>query len=63
MEPMQADNVRRLDDTRDRRRRLQLAVAARRRLADRRATGRVWINGGEVGGGDPRFRHLAQTYD
>ena len=62
MEAMQADNVLRLADTRDRRRRLQLAVAARRRLTDRR-TGRVWINGVEVGGSDPRLRHLAQTHD
>ena len=62
MEPMQADNVLRLSDTRDRRRRLQLAVAARRRLTDRR-TGRVWINGAEVGGADPRFRHLSRSYD
>lgn len=25
--------------------------------------GRAWINGREVGGTDPRFRHLAGTYD
>jgi hypothetical protein len=25
--------------------------------------GRAWINGREVGGGDPRFDHLAVSYD
>ena len=59
---LQTDGVYRMTATRDRRRRLQLAVAARRRLTDRR-TGRVWINGGEVGGADARYRHLARTHD
>jgi hypothetical protein len=26
-------------------------------------SGRAWINGREVGGTDPRFLHLAATYD
>lgn len=25
--------------------------------------GRAWINGSEVGGADPRFAHLDQSYD
>jgi hypothetical protein len=25
--------------------------------------GRAWINGREVGGGDPRYDHLAVSYD
>ena len=31
--------------------------------ADSSGTGRAWINGREVGGGDPRFDHLAVSYD
>jgi hypothetical protein len=27
------------------------------------ARGRAWINGCEVGGADPRFDHLAVSYD
>ena len=58
----------------DRRRRVSHAVAARRRL-DRapfprgrhserpRAGGRVWLNGVEVGGTDPRHATLARSYD
>jgi hypothetical protein len=58
----------------DRRRRVSHAVAARRRL-DRapfpsgrrgerpRAGGRVWLNGVEVGGTDPRHAHLALSFD
>ena len=29
----------------------------------RRAAGRAWINGREVGGPDVRFAHLARSYD
>ena len=29
----------------------------------RRAAGRAWINGREVGGPDVRYAHLARTYD
>jgi hypothetical protein len=29
----------------------------------RRARGRVWINGREVGGVDPRFAHLGKAHD
>jgi hypothetical protein len=41
--------------------RVPRAIAARRRLEGRR--GRAWINGREVGGVDPRFAHLAGSYD
>jgi hypothetical protein len=42
-----------------RRRRARL----RPRPAAGSSTGRAWINGREVGGGDPRFDHLAISYD
>jgi hypothetical protein len=29
----------------------------------RRAAGRAWINGREVGGPDVRYAHLARSYD
>jgi hypothetical protein len=49
-------------------RRVSRAVAARRRLdrapfPARRAGGRVWVNGVEVGGTDPRHAPLALAYD
>jgi hypothetical protein len=49
-------------------RRVRRAVAARRRLTSERRrharrTGRVWINGSELGGTDPRHAHLALTFD
>jgi hypothetical protein len=47
-----------------------LAVARQHRRWVRQTTpsparvrGRAWINGREVGGGDPRFDHLAVSYD
>jgi hypothetical protein len=55
--------------------RAPVAIAAarrKRRRAQRKprpaagssaGTGRAWINGREVGGGDPRFDHLAVSYD
>jgi hypothetical protein len=39
---------------------------ARKVLRDRReraSGGRAWINGREVGGPDPRYAHLARSYD
>jgi hypothetical protein len=36
-------------------------IEARRRLD--RPTGRVWVNGREVGGVDPRYAHLARGAD
>ena len=65
--------VTRIEDGRDRR--ISRAVAARRRLdhapsPDRanggerqRVGGRVWVNGVEVGGTDPRHSSLGQSYD
>ena len=51
-------------------RRVSRAVAARRRLdrapfpvRDRRAGGRAWVNGVEVGGTDPRHSTLAAAHD
>ena len=53
-----------------RERRVSRAVAARRRLdrapfpaRARRAGGRVWVNGVEMGGTDPRHSTLAAAYD
>jgi hypothetical protein len=74
MKPMNASPVIAIDN---RRRRVSHAVAARRRLDRapfpgdrrserrdaRRATGRVWLNGVEVGGTDPRHSSLADSYD
>ncbi|MFL5825801.1 MAG: hypothetical protein ACJ76V_04700 [Thermoleophilaceae bacterium] len=37
------------------------AIEARKSLGTGR--GRVWLNGMEVGGTDPRFTHLAGSYD
>jgi hypothetical protein len=47
-------------DGRDRR--VPRVIEAHRALRGRR-TGRVWINGREVGGSDPRFAHLSVTHD
>ncbi len=43
--------------------RLARVIQARRRLDSPRPGGRAWINGREVGGSDPRYVHLGQTYD
>jgi hypothetical protein len=37
------------------------AIEARKTLGTGR--GRVWLNGSEVGGTEPRFAHLAASYD
>jgi hypothetical protein len=58
----------------DRRRSMSRALAARRQLdrapfpsdqrrARSRARGRVWVNGVELGGTDPRHSTLALSYD
>jgi hypothetical protein len=56
-----------IPEGRHRKRRLERAMEARRRLADAadapRLGGRAWINGEEVGGADPRFAHLSASYD
>jgi hypothetical protein len=41
--------------------RIPRVIEARRQLE--RPTGRVWVNGREVGGADPRYAHLGRTYD
>jgi hypothetical protein len=65
---MNQATVIRLDNTR----RLSRAVAARRRLRDAGQTrrreidgrgGRVWVNGGELGGARTALTHLAESYD
>ena len=59
-----------MSDHRDRTRRVERAVAARRRLdvgdereRSGRRGGRVWVNGHELGGTDPRHAHLALSFD
>jgi len=41
--------------------RMPRAIEARRRLD--RPAGRVWLNGREVGGADPRYAHLSRSHD
>jgi hypothetical protein len=41
----------------------RLAQRSPRRRRARASRGRAWINGREVGGADPRFAHLARSYD
>ncbi|HYH57637.1 MAG TPA: hypothetical protein VD790_00255 [Thermoleophilaceae bacterium] len=41
--------------------RIHRTIEARRRLT--RPTGRVWLNGREVGGTDPRYEHLGSGGD
>jgi hypothetical protein len=41
--------------------RIARVIEARRRLG--RPTGRVWVNGREVGGPDPRYAHLGRSHD
>ena len=61
-----------ISDHQERSRRVVRAMAARRRLdaaaaGDRpgpgRGGGRVWVNGLEIGGTDPRHAHLAHSFD
>jgi hypothetical protein len=55
----------------DRSRRVTRAVDASRRLRDARIErrdhdrpgGRVWLNGGELGGARAAFAHLGESYD
>jgi hypothetical protein len=73
MGDMRRAAVTKIEDGRDRR--VSRAMAARRRLDSapfprrvdggerRRAGGRVWVNGVEVGGTDPRHSTLALPYD
>jgi hypothetical protein len=41
--------------------RIPRVIEARRRLG--RPVGRVWLNGREVGGADPRYEHLGRGHD
>jgi hypothetical protein len=56
-----------LREARSRDPRLSRAIAARRRLSRSAehapSTGRVWVNGREMGGPDPRYAHLADSHD
>jgi hypothetical protein len=69
MTPMRTSSVIALSDYGNRSRKVGRAVAARRRLdaeqrrSDRRGGGRVWVNGRELGGTDPRHEHLALSFD
>jgi hypothetical protein len=70
MKPMSTSSVTAINEHRDRGRRVSRAMAARRRLdrgserpRDRRGGGRLWVNGRELGGTDPRFAHLTQSFD
>lgn len=47
---------------RDHESRFLRVIDAHRRLREA-AGGRAWINGRETGGPDPRYRHLAKSYD
>jgi hypothetical protein len=62
-----SETLKSLPEGRQRERRLERAIEARRRLADSadapRLGGRAWINGEEVGGADPRFAHLSASHD
>ncbi|CAN5205504.1 hypothetical protein BH20ACT20_BH20ACT20_01640 [soil metagenome] len=61
--PHVKQSVTRLPRNTDRDRRMFRTVQARRRLTSPRGGGRAWINGREVGGSDPRYAHLAGSYD
>ena len=72
MKAMKTSSVTAISDYTDRSRRVGRAVAARRRLdagtrTDRRRRerrgGRIWVNGNELGGTDPRHAHLELTFD
>ena len=62
-----SSNLKTLPKGRRQDRRLERAIEARRRIADpadeARQGGRAWINGEEVGGANPRFAHLAVSFD
>jgi hypothetical protein len=44
-------------------RRVGWAIKSRPGLAGHRVGGRAWLNGREVGGGDPRYTHLEASHD
>ena len=71
MRAMRTSSVIAMSDYGARSRRVGRVMAARRRLdaarGDRRgrqrAGGRLWVNGRELGGTDPRHAHLALSFD
>jgi hypothetical protein len=70
MKSMRTSSVTAIDEHRERNRRIGRAMAARRQLhrtGDRRRTprsgGRLWVNGRELGGTNPRLAHLTQSFD
>ena len=71
MKLMRTSSVTAISDHQDRSRRVGRAVAARRRLDSSgdyprrrlRAGGRLWVNGQELGGTDPRHAHLTLSFD
>lgn len=70
MNHMKTSSVTAMSEHRDRGRRIGRAMAARRQLdrsgerrRDRRSGGRVWVNGRELGGTDPRLAHLTESFD
>ena len=70
MQSMQSATVIRLERARERGRRVNRAVDARRRLRERedrrgrrRGSGRAWLNGSELGGARRAFAHLSESYD
>jgi hypothetical protein len=71
MSSMSTTPVIQLSEVRDRSARVARAIDARRGLRapgfDRRGrergTGRVWVNGSELGGARAAFAHLAESYD
>ena len=70
MRNMNGATVIQMQGARDRGRRMSRAVEARRRLRDRRdrrgrerSSGRVWVNGAELGGSRGAYSHLSESYD
>lgn len=70
MRGMKTSSVTTISEYEARSRRVVRATAARRRLdaasqprEPTRRGGRIWVNGSELGGTDPRHEHLALSFD
>jgi hypothetical protein len=70
MQHMREATVIHFEGARERGRRVRRAVDARRALQDRRerrgrerVSGRVWVNGAELGGARGAYSHLGESYD
>lgn len=71
MSSMRTTPVIQLSEVRDRSARVARAIDARRALGgpvverrgSTRGEGRVWVNGGELGGARAAFAHLEESYD